>query len=982
LKGSKSLRQLDIVGSAGGDAVGMVLGSLILRSNRSIKSLKVDANFFSSNSWAAIRGAFYGNKKVVDFPFPEADAAARIKVYQSSIQELEESVLNCRATIKRAFKSTKGSRTPYVQRTLDEEVKKITSCKQQIAKMRSSIDKYAKLQHEIQAAIARNQQDEKNMAQAEAAKAQASMQNWRAAEKALEKASALQRQREEMMAAALTGIEAERHAVLSAWKARAEQLWRAGKDVLWFEQWKMRASSAKEGAEVAGPPVLSHRSAELLLSMVPEALQSNCKNETKHTQELIKNEQTALAEQQALESKASEHKTQATKLISAPGMQKPPPGQFAKLDGLGQPSSVVQPPVGLVVAGPVQGVPVGTMITPGTQASRYDQFRAFQVRQTQARRDFASQPQHQQRIDSGAGGDLAFAGAYMYASGQWGRCWECGCTYGHHSWCSRNYAYYDGYSSGHYGSYYYYHDDHYYGDVSGINEGDLVLSEEMGMAELPPGTGDPEPSPTDGQEATDAVNMYAGGEDDRPGGGPPSASRSRVRLQEPDLRPTPPRLDLVEWFEHRIRGAEQSARDAVLGRTGRLPCEREVLLQSKRESSKGTGICLVTHCSLDRLPQLQAQMEAWDDELSVAVFIDAHPNSLEASKGRLRIIEACSAAAAVRALCNPNSVAPAWTVTAVYQLDDAEVRCPDYDRLYPVNTLRNVALSAAHADLVFLLDVDFVPSRTLLSRLCEDASNKKVFEALQGGCGDGSPVALVIPAFELPQGATVPREYKALKDSWDAGDAEGFHLGSFPKGHRATDFGRWFSGQNANVKSSVASGRLIRSAHGVDAYPVAYEEHFEPYVVAPRALVPYYDERFRGYGLNKISHLRHLATLGFNFCVIDDHGAFVAACAHPRSPSWKIMYGPDAGMEHRARLSTHFASFTAELKAAHGACPAEGTFSPLAALPLNGHDRGPQSLPSKLSPGIEMVMQAATAELLAKHLELHCTALARVALAA
>ena len=36
-------------------------------------------------------------------------------------------------------------------------------------------------------------------------------------------------------------------------------------------------------------------------------------------------------------------------------------------------------------------------------------------------------------------------------------------------------------------------------------------------------------------------------------------------------------------------------------------------------------------------------------------------------------------------------------------------------------------------------------------------------------------------------------------------------------------------------------------------YPVEYELHFEPYVMMRREDVPSYDERFRGYGMNKIS---------------------------------------------------------------------------------------------------------------------------------
>ena len=35
---------------------------------------------------------------------------------------------------------------------------------------------------------------------------------------------------------------------------------------------------------------------------------------------------------------------------------------------------------------------------------------------------------------------------------------------------------------------------------------------------------------------------------------------------------------------------------------------------------------------------------------------------------------------------------------------------------------------------------------------------------------------------------------------------------------------------------------------------------FEPYVVALRQAIPWYDERFRGYGRDKITHLLHISS--------------------------------------------------------------------------------------------------------------------------
>lgn len=65
----------------------------------------------------------------------------------------------------------------------------------------------------------------------------------------------------------------------------------------------------------------------------------------------------------------------------------------------------------------------------------------------------------------------------------------------------------------------------------------------------------------------------------------------------------------------------------------------------------------------------------------------------------------------------------------------------------------------------------------------------------------------------------------------------------------------------------------------------------EPYVVLPwcpssksdnpRPLTPYYDERFYGYGKNKIQHISHLRYRGVQFSVIPQ--AFTVHHPHPES---------------------------------------------------------------------------------------------------
>lgn len=50
----------------------------------------------------------------------------------------------------------------------------------------------------------------------------------------------------------------------------------------------------------------------------------------------------------------------------------------------------------------------------------------------------------------------------------------------------------------------------------------------------------------------------------------------------------------------------------------------------------------------------------------------------------------------------------------IQELENTKETCnQSYSALYPINALRNLALQQASTELVFLLDVDFVPSNSL-----------------------------------------------------------------------------------------------------------------------------------------------------------------------------------------------------------------------------------------------------------------------------
>ncbi len=213
-------------------------------------------------------------------------------------------------------------------------------------------------------------------------------------------------------------------------------------------------------------------------------------------------------------------------------------------------------------------------------------------------------------------------------------------------------------------------------------------------------------------------------------------------------------------------------------------------------------------------------------------------------------------------------------------------RGPSSPRWYPINHLRNRALALAQTDLVLICDIDFRPCQKLASlvranettALLKRASFRlncivlPAFEVLVRngengdivGDGDGDGDGIGKSANDgrtthnlgtREEAATTMHDKsfwsktleskQGLLKVWtqDAHELPGskpvvvpFASQVWPQGHRATDFDRW---------------------KGADEpYGIAYEEGFEPFVIMNRLLVPAFDERFEGYGRNKVRSSR------------------------------------------------------------------------------------------------------------------------------
>ena len=173
---------------------------------------------------------------------------------------------------------------------------------------------------------------------------------------------------------------------------------------------------------------------------------------------------------------------------------------------------------------------------------------------------------------------------------------------------------------------------------------------------------------------------------------------------------------------------------------------------------------------------------------------------------------------------------------------------------YPVNRLRNIGLRSVNTSHVLVSDADFLPSRGL-----RDAIRAKAHWLAN------DKLALVVPAFQRkggrcktlescrerlePLATTVPGRFGQLARCLREKDCLVFQGDNSPQSHGTTDSSRWLEGDE-----TVRPIECFRS------------NRYEPYVVVSMAQMPLYDERFAGYGKNKIQHVSHLRRMGYLLC--------------------------------------------------------------------------------------------------------------------
>ncbi|CDW59779.1 glycosyltransferase protein LARGE2 like [Trichuris trichiura] len=249
-------------------------------------------------------------------------------------------------------------------------------------------------------------------------------------------------------------------------------------------------------------------------------------------------------------------------------------------------------------------------------------------------------------------------------------------------------------------------------------------------------------------------------------------------------------------------------------------------------------VTLVTQLSFDRMSVLRLLLQYWSGPLAVSMYLtDAELHHLEDYFNKLQLGGRKNVAVHV-VFKDGVALKPAWTKSSNSVLDTDTP-------FYPINKLRNIALRSVRTAFVFLCDVDFIPmmgAYELLKKAIQDQ-------------GSMERTALIVPAFEMNRlDGKFPLNKTKLQELYMKGEIAIFGRDKWNKGHVATDYDRWMTADSPYKASFLA--------YSVSRFTSAlFSMDFEPYFVVSTN-VSAYDERFVGFGWNKVSHVMQLDAEG------------------------------------------------------------------------------------------------------------------------
>jgi hypothetical protein len=316
---------------------------------------------------------------------------------------------------------------------------------------------------------------------------------------------------------------------------------------------------------------------------------------------------------------------------------------------------------------------------------------------------------------------------------------------------------------------------------------------------------------------------------------------------------------------------------------------------------------LIIQTSMDRLWIVNETCKRWKDPIVVVVFVPA----LETTEAIDEFWKSASC---------PNIKLIRYMGTA----KESETR------QYPVNHLRNIGLDAVTTSHILTIDVDFVPSEDLHEAIRSTLKELDAHRLLKREILPGQDwQALVVPAFERKppepcekksdcaaylhkNSSFLPHSFEELRSCYLAKDCIVFQSDVNWEGHYDTRSEDWLE-----RKWYVEDGEN-RELNTIKCFQTS---RYEPYVVlrwcpsatasSPKPVAPYYDERFYGYGKNKIQLISHIGALGYQFSILPE--GFVVHNPHPES-AVKETWNDRKGSDLHSAMDKLYPKFLKELR--------------------------------------------------------------------
>ncbi|XP_046981385.1 beta-1,4-glucuronyltransferase 1-like [Schistocerca americana] len=281
---------------------------------------------------------------------------------------------------------------------------------------------------------------------------------------------------------------------------------------------------------------------------------------------------------------------------------------------------------------------------------------------------------------------------------------------------------------------------------------------------------------------------------------------------------------------------------------------------------------LVTQCSYGHLQLIPALVERWQGVVSVAVY--AEYRDLSAALWAIASLRSCYSGIRQNVsfhLVSPMSsaggrgreVAPQPPLvppppsgadpcsTAGMQVSGAYRANYAGGARYPNNLLRNVARRGAETEFVLVADIDMVPSANLRADFYEFALRGRLFSESRRD----DKTVYVVPAFEAPEAIPPPEDKAQLLKLAEKGLLRPFYIELCLKCQVHTDYEAWQKEPPSKGLSPL--------------FEVLWKDPWEPFYIS-RNSVPFYDERFKQYGFNRISQVCELHVAGYKFSVLNN----------------------------------------------------------------------------------------------------------------